>query len=160
MAGERGTIRYFEDFQVGEVVELGSRGLTQDEIIAFAREYDPQPFHVDPERAKDTFFAGLAASGWHTAATYMRLLVDALLNHTVSMGSPGLDEVRWLKPVRPGDVLQARFTVVEMTASRSRPQMGIIRGKGEVTNQDGDLVMTIVSAGFFGRRPTPSEPGT
>jgi acyl dehydratase len=144
--------RYFEDMQAGDVVELGSRAVTQDEIIAFARQFDPQPFHVDQELARESFFGGLVASGWHTAAMYMRLLVDGLLNQTVSLGSPGIDELRWLKPVRPGDTLQARFTVLETTPSRSRPTMGIVRGRGEVLNQHGDVVMTMVSAGFFGRK--------
>ncbi len=146
-------VKYFEDFQVGDVVELGGRTLTREEIIAFARQYDPQPFHVDPERAKDSLFGGLVASGWHTAATYMRLLVDGLLNDTVSMGSPGLDELRWIKPVHPGDPLRARFTVLTCNPSKSRPKLGIIRGRGEVLNGDDEVVMSVVSVGFFGRRP-------
>jgi len=151
---------YFEDFQEGDTIELGSRTITREEIIAFARQYDPQPFHVDPVRAKDSFFGELVASGWHTAGIYMRLLVDGLLNDTVSLGSPGLDELRWLKPVRPGDTLRASFTVVEAILSKSRPTLGIIRGRGEVYNQEGALVMSVVSAGFFGRgdalAPSPS----
>src|SRR5690348_16316999 len=139
--------------QAGDAIELGSRTVTQEQIIAFAREFDPQPFHVDPERATQSAFGGLIASGWHTAAIYMRLLVDGLLNQTVSLGSPGLDEVRWLKPVRPGDTLRARFTVLETIPSRSRPEMGIVRGKGEVLNEGGEVVMTVISTGFFGRRP-------
>lgn len=148
---------YFEDMQAGDTIELGSRDVTQEQIIAFAREFDPQPFHVDPERATQSAFGGLIASGWHTAAIYMRMLVDGLLNQTVSLGSPGVDEVRWLKPVRPGDTLRARFTVLETTPSRSRPEMGIVRGKGEVLNEDGEVVMTVVSAGFFGRRPAAAS---
>lgn len=145
--------RYFEDFQAGDTVELGNRQISAEEIIAFAREYDPQPFHIDPVAAQNTIFEGLAASGWHTVAIFMRLLVDGLLNHTISMGSPGIDEIRWPRPVRPGDTLHARFTAVECIPSRSRPNMGIIRGKGEMTNQQGETVMTINTVGFFGRRP-------
>lgn len=145
--------RYFEDFQAGDTVELGSRRISAEEIVAFAREFDPQPFHLDPVAARDTIFDGLAASGWHTAALFMRLLVDGLLNHTISMGSPGIDEIRWLRPVRPGDTLHARFTAVECIPSRSRSTMGIVRGKGEMTNQHGEPVMTIATVSFFGRRP-------
>lgn len=149
----RESYRYFEDFQPGEVFDLGSRTVTQDEIIAFAREYDPQPFHVDPARAQDSFFGGLIASGWHTASMYMRLFVDNLLNDSDSMGSPGIDELRWLKPVRPGDTLRAGFTVLECIPSRSRPTLGIVRGRGEMRNGADEVVMTVTSVGFFGRRP-------
>src|SRR5579871_83649 len=97
--------QYFEDFQVGETIHLGSREITAEEIIAFAHQWDPQPFHVDPDLAKESLFGGLVASGWHTAVMYMRLLVDGFLNETASMGSPGIDELRWRKPVRPGDTL-------------------------------------------------------
>jgi len=146
-------MRYFEEFEVGETVELGSYTISQEEIISFASQYDPQPFHVDPERAKDSFFGTLVASGWQTAGLYMRLLVLNLLNDTVSMGSPGLEELRWTKPVRPGDTLQARFTVLETIGSKSRPNLGIVKGKGEVLNQNGEVVMSLVSTGFFGRKP-------
>jgi len=149
----RESYRYFEDFQPGEVFDLGSRTVTQDEIIAFAREYDPQPFHVDPARAQESFFGGLIASGWHTASLYMRLFVDHLLNDSASMGSPGIDELRWLKPVRPGDTLRVSFTVLECIPSRSRPNLGIVRGRGEVRNGADEVVMTVTSVGFFGRRP-------
>jgi len=144
---------YFEQFQAGDVFELGSRTVSQDETITFAREFDPQPFHVDPEKARDSLFGGLIASGWHTAAIYMRLLTDGLLNKTVSLGSPGIDELRWSRPVFPGDILRARFTVLETIPSRSRPTMGVIRGKGEVFNQRDEVVLSMVSVGFFGRRP-------
>jgi acyl dehydratase len=146
-------LRYFEDFTVGETHELGSRTLSQDQILAFAREYDPQPFHVDPEAAKSSIFGGLIASGWQTVAIFMALLVNGLLNDTASLGSPGIDGIQWLKPVRPGDRLSARFRVLEVTPSKSRPDRGIVKSQGEVTNQDGALVMTIRAANFFGRRP-------
>lgn len=146
--------RYWEDFEVGDVIEFGSRTLSKEEIIAFAKEYDPQPFHIDEEAAKDTIFQGLAASGWQTGAIYMRMLVDDLLSKTVSMGSPGVEEMRWLKPVRPGDTLRARFTVLEANASKSRPNMGVLRSKAEVLNQSDEVVMSLVAIGFFGRRPS------
>ncbi len=148
-------MRYYEDFQVGESVDLGQLEVSAEEIIAFARQFDPQPFHIDAQRARDSIFGGLVASGWHTAALYMRLLVDGLLNDSTSLGSPGIDALRWLQPVRPGDRLRARFTVLECRLSQSRPGMGIVRGLGEVRNQDDKTVMSVESIGFFGRRPEP-----
>lgn len=144
--------RYFEDFVVGESIEFGSRTLTEEEIIAFAKQFDPQPFHVDPEKAASSYYGGLIASGWHTVSIYMRLLVDGLLQDTQSLGSPGVDELRWLKPVRPGDTLQARYTVLEALPSKSRPTVGIIRSKGEMVNQHGEVVLTVVAANFFARQ--------
>ncbi len=144
---------YFEDFSVGQVIELGQVTVSEDDIIAFARQYDPQPFHIDAERAKASPFGGIIASGWHTVALMMRLLVDGMLNQTVSMGSPGVREIRWLQPVRPGDTLQARLHVADCTASRSRPNMGILQSKIEVLNQQGALVMTMEGTHFLGRRP-------
>jgi acyl dehydratase len=145
-------MRYFEDLQVGESVELGQIQVTAEEIIAFARQFDPQPFHVDAEQARASLFGGLIASGWHTAGLYMRLLVDGLLNDSASLGSPGIDALRWLQPVRPGDTLRARFTFLECRPSQSRPGVGIVRGRGEVWNQNGTTVMSVESVGFFGRR--------
>lgn len=145
--------RYFEDFAAGETIELGSFTLSQDEIIAFARQYDPQPFHVDPEAAESSFFGGLVASGWHTAALYMRLYADHLLNDTVSMGSPGAEELRWSVPVRPGDTLRCSFSVLETRPSGSRADMGIVRGRSEARNQRDEVVMAFTGTGFFGRRP-------
>ncbi|HEY5209768.1 MAG TPA: MaoC family dehydratase [Stellaceae bacterium] len=146
-------MRYFEDFTAGETHELGSRTLSQDQIVAFARDYDPQPFHVDPEAAKSSIFGTLIASGWQTVAVFMSLLVNGLLNDTASLGSPGVEGIQWLKPVKPGDRLSARFRVLEVTPSKSRPDRGIVKSQGEVTNQDGVLVMTIRATNFFGRRP-------
>ncbi len=146
--------RYFEDFQEGETIELGSRQLTEAEIIHFARQFDPQPFHLDPEKAKDSIFGGLVASGWHTTGIYMRLLVDNMLNDATSLGSPGLDNLRFANPVRPDDTLTGRFTVLEARTSNSRPTVGIIKGKGEMLNQKGEVVLSLESIGFFGRRPT------
>jgi acyl dehydratase len=146
-------MRYFEDFEVGEVINLGSVTVTKEEIINFASQFDPQPFHIDEEAAQKTFFGGLIASGWHTGSLFMRLYVTGLLQDTSSLGSPGVDELRWLKPVRPGDTLSGRMTILETIPSKSRPEMGIIRIKSEMTNQHGESVMSMLGLGMFGRRP-------
>jgi acyl dehydratase len=146
-------IRYFEDFHVGDTFDLGSIQVTEEEILAFARQFDPQPFHIDPERAKDSIFHGLVASGWHTSALFMRLLVDGLLQETISIGSPGVDELRWRNPVRPGDHLRATLTVLECNPSRSRPNMGVVRSACEMFNQKDEVVLTLSGIHFFGRRP-------
>ena len=144
---------YLEDFAAGQVRESPPRTLTRDEIIDFARRYDPQPFHVDEDAARRSVFGGLIASGWQTVGIMMRLLWDTFLKDTASLGSPGSDEIRWLKPVRPGDTLHARFTIVEVVPSRSKPDRGIVRTFTEVLNQHGDVVMTHRGLGMFGRRP-------
>jgi acyl dehydratase len=142
---------YFEDFEPGQVFELGTRTVTEEEIVDFARRWDPQPFHLDPEAAKDSVFGGLIASGWHTGAMWMRLYVDAMLGPS-SMGSPGIEELRWLAPVRPGDTLRGRLTVLETTPSERQPGRGTIRVVGEMVNQDDTVVMRMTSRGHFGRR--------
>jgi acyl dehydratase len=146
---------YLEDFAPGQVRESPPRTLTKEEIIAFARDYDPQPFHTDEAAAKRTVYGGLIASGWQTVAIMMRLLWDTFLKDTASLGSPGSDEIRWLKPVRPGDTVRARFTIVDVTPSRSKPDRGIVRTSTEVLNQHGEIVMTHRGMGMFGRRPLP-----
>ena len=146
-------MRYFEDFKVGESFELGSTTITDAEIIAFARQYDPQSFHLDPEAAKQSIFGGLIASGWQTASLFMRMLVDSIISKSHGMGSSGLEELRWPAPVRPGDTLNARMLVLETRPSRSRPEMGIVRWRGEGLNQRGELVMSLVAINFFRRRP-------
>ena len=147
------SIRYWEDFRPGETHALGSYEFTAETIVAFARDWDPQPMHVDLEAAKRSPYGGLIASGWHTTAAYMRLLVTSTFGNAVSLGSPGIDQLRWLKPVRPGDVLPARITVLETRASESRPDRGIVRSRGEMVNQAGDVVMQLEAVNFFGRRP-------
>ncbi len=142
---------YFEDIRPGEVYELGTRTVTEEELIAFAREWDPQPFHVDPEAAKESVFGGLIASGWQTGAIWMRMYVDTMLG-SAARGSPGIEELRWLAPVRPGDTLTGRLTVLEATPSATRPDRGTIRIRGEMVNQDGVMVMAMTSRGHFGRR--------
>lgn len=146
-------MRYWEDIKEGEVVELGRRTMDKERMIAFAREFDPQPFHTDEKAAEASMWGGLIASGWLTGSTLMRLLYDGFLKDTASLGSPGIDELRWLKPVRPGDTLTARLTVIEATASRSRPDRGIVRTRMELMNQDGEAVMTITGVNFISRRP-------
>jgi acyl dehydratase len=128
--------------------------VSETDIIEFARQYDPQPMHIDRNAASFTIYGGLIASGWHTGALFMRLLVSNLIAGTSSMGSPGMEDLRWPLPVRPGDTLSAQIGVLETRASNSRPTMGIVRWRGEVRNQDGRLVMSAVGTNFFGRRPT------
>jgi acyl dehydratase len=144
--------RTFEDFQPGQVFELGSTSVTEEEIVAFARQFDPQPFHVDPQAAQESVFGGLIASGWHTGSLWMRLYVDSMLGGPSSQGSPGIEELRWLAPVRPGDTLSGRLTVLETTPSERRPDRGTVRIRGELVNQDGVTVLSMVSRGHFGRR--------
>jgi acyl dehydratase len=144
--------RYFDDFTPGQIIELGHHTITKDSILAFAREFDPQMFHTDEEAAKKTIFGGLIASGWHTGSIAMRLLYDGLIKHTLSLGSPGLDELRWVKPVRPGDTLSARLTVIEMVPSRSKPDRGIVRTLIELSNQHGETVLTIKGLSLLGRK--------
>ena len=146
-------MRYFEDFKPGDVIELGSRTISKESILAFAREFDPQPFHTDEEAAKRSIYGGLLASGWHTGSLLMRILNDGLLKDTASLGSPGVDELRWLKPVRPGDVLSARMTVLESIPSRSKPDRGLIRSLMELRNQHDEIVLTVRGLSLLGRRP-------
>ena len=146
-------MRYFEDFAPGDVIELGSRTLTKDSIVAFAREFDPQPFHTDEAAAARSIFGGLLASGWHTGSLAMRLLYDGLLKDTASLGSPGIDELRWLKPVRPGDTLSLRMTILEAVPSRTKPDRGLVRSLMEMRNQHGEVVLTIRGLSLLGRRP-------
>jgi acyl dehydratase len=143
----------FEDFEPGQVFELGTHDVSEAEIVEFARQWDPQPFHVDPEAARESVFGGLIASGWHTGSLWMRMYVDSMLDGAASMGSPGIEELRWLAPVRPGDTLRGRLTVLDTTPSERRPDRGTVRIRGEMLNQDGVVVMTMTSRGHFGRRP-------
>jgi acyl dehydratase len=145
-------LRYFEDFVEGTTVDLGTFTYTEREIIDFARQYDPQPMHVDPEAARHSIYAGLIASGWQTATSYMRRLVDQVMLDSASLGSPGIDNLRWLKPVRPGDTLRAQFTILEARPSNSRPDWGIVRSRGEVLNQNDEIVMSVEAVNFFARR--------
>jgi acyl dehydratase len=145
--------RWFEDFSPGDVASFGDHLMTDDEIIGFATRYDPQPFHIDPEAARDSIFGGLIASGWNTASVVMRMLVDHHLSRETSLGSPGIDELRWLKPVRPGDRLSVRVTVLECTPSRSKPDRGVIRSLTEALNQRGEVVMSLRGMTMLRTRP-------
>jgi acyl dehydratase len=147
--------RYFEDFRLGEKLELGPYAVTEAEVLAFARQYDPQRMHADPDFARQTSFGGLIASGWHTSSMFMRMLVDGMLMESSAIASPGVDGIRWIRPVRPGDVLRADATVIEVTPSRSRPDRGLVKHDCNVFNQDNELVMTIRTLALFSRRPSP-----
>ena len=146
------TKRYFEDFAAGQVFELGSLTLEKDDIVAFAREWDPQSFHLDEDAAAASIYGGLIASGWHTACAFMQLLATNLLCDAASMGSSGIDELRWIVPVRPGDRLSATLAVDKTRASDSRPDRGKVYWRAEVTNQDDVVVMTIDASFMIGRR--------
>lgn len=144
---------YFEDFAVGRVWEADGPSLSKDEIVEFAGRFDPQYFHVDERAAQDSPFGGLIASGWHTVSICMRLICDAYLLEAASLGSPGVNEVRWLKPVRPGDRLRLKMTVLEAKPSRSKPDRGTVLHLWEMFNQHGDMVMRMEGYGMFLRRP-------
>jgi acyl dehydratase len=137
------TDRYFEDYIPGSIYEFGSVTVTQDEIVTFAKSFDPQGFHTDPEAAKQTVFGGLIASGFHTAGLMMRLYADHYLSRVASLSSPGVDELRWKQPVRPGDELSIRVTVTEARRSNSKPDRGIVRSFIEVLNQNHEVVMSV-----------------
>jgi acyl dehydratase len=143
---------FFEDFRPGEVTETGSVTVTREEIVAFARQFDPQPFHVDEEAARQSPYGGLIASGWHTASLCMSLIVALLGPGSGSLGSPGIDELRWLKPVRPGDELTVRVEVLETVPSRSKPDRGLIKLRYTMRNQNGEDVMTMIALGLVLRR--------
>jgi len=135
--------RYLEDYVEGAVHEFGHISVEEAEVIAFGRRFDPQPMHADPEAAKRSLFGGLIASGWHSASLMMRVFVDHYLSHVASLASPGVDELRWHKPVRPGDTLSLRITVLESRRSRSKPDRGILRSYIEALNQHSEVVMTM-----------------
>jgi acyl dehydratase len=151
--------RWFEDFVPGAVYEFGHFEIGESEIIDFARRFDPQPMHLDPEAAARSPFGGLIASGWHTAGIMMRLFVDNFLPGHASLASPGIDELRWTLPVRPGDVLRLRVTVLEAVRSRSKPDRGMIRTSIEVLNQDNAVVMTLKAMNLLRCRSSASSPG-
>jgi acyl dehydratase len=153
---------YWEDFKAGWIYESPARALSAKEIVAFAREYDPQLFHVDEVAARTTPFEGLIASGWHTVAVAMRLMCDGYLLDSACLGSPGVDELRWLKPVRPGDSLRLRATMLEQTPSQKLPSRGTVRFRWEVLNQSGEVVCSMVGRQLFRRRNAATaggEPG-
>jgi acyl dehydratase len=144
--------RYFEDYVQGSVHEFGSIAVEEAEMISFASRIDPQPFHTDPEAGKRSIYGSLIASGWHSASLMMRLFVDHYLSHVASLGSPGVDELKWLKPVRPGDTLALRITVSETKRSRSKPDRGIVYSYVEALNQKEEIVMTMKALNFIACR--------
>ena len=143
---------YFEDFAPGEIVEYGDAPVTAEAIVEFARQFDPQPFHLDAQAGRASMMGGLIASGWHTAAMLMRMSCDAFLNRAAAQGSPGIEALDWLKPVRPGDRLRVRRTTLSARASRSRPAVGVVAFLFETLNQNLEIVMTQKGAIFFLRR--------
>lgn len=144
--------RYFEDYVPGAIHEFGSIAVEESEMIDFARRFDPQPFHTDPVAAKLSVFDGLIASGWYTASLMMRLYVEHYLSHVASLSSPGVDELRWLRPVRPGDLLSLRVTISKTKRSRSKPDRGIVHSYIEVVNQNREIVMTMKAINLLARR--------
>jgi len=146
---------YFEDLVVGAARDFGSYAVTREEVVEFAGKYDPQPFHLSDEAAAKTHFGRLAASGWHTAAMVMAVIARAVVDEEqAGLGSPGIDELRWLKPVYPGDTLHVRGEILEKTPSRSKPDLGSFRTRTTVTNQDDVPVMSFISIVLIRRRPT------
>ena len=147
-------MQYFEDLEVGAETYFGSYEVTREEVLEFARKYDPQPFHLSDEEAAKTHFGRIAASGWHTCAMTMAVLARYVVEHRqAGLGSPGIDQLRWRRPVYPGDTLHVRSTIVEKTLSRSKPDMGSFRSDMVVTNQDDQAVMTFTSIVLIRRRP-------
>ncbi len=149
---------WWEDFPVGRVMQFGGKTVTRDEVLAFAAQFDPQPFHLDDAAAEASLFGRLSASGWHTCAMAMRMMCDAYLLDAASLGSPGIDALRWLKPVYPGDTLGVRLEVTQARPMASRPGVGLVRNLWTVSNQHGEPVLTMEGWGMFRRRPAALEP--
>ena len=148
---------YWEDFPVGQVREFGGKTMTTGEIIDFARQFDPQPFHLSEEAGRNSLFGSLCASGWHTCALAMRMMCDEYLLEAASLGSPGLENIRWIKPVRPGDTLHVRTVVLEARPLDSKPHVGLVRTRWEMLNQNNEEVMQMEGYGMFRRRhPAPA----
>ena len=155
-------MRYYEDLEIGTVTHSPrSYKVTRDEVIDFARKYDPQPFHLDDEAAKQTFFGKLSASGWHTAAMMMRLMVETMQHGEpqAGLGSPGIDELKWIKPVYPGDELRVVMTLVEKRRMKSRPDMGLTKSRNEVYNQNDELVLSMIGNGLIRVRDPEASDG-
>jgi acyl dehydratase len=148
----RAPIHFWEDFPVGQVRDFGGMPVSREAVLAFAQQFDPQPFHLDEEAARASLFGGLCASGWHTCAMAMRMMCDGYLLDAASLGSPGIDNLRWLKPVFPGDTLSMRMEVLDARPMASKPHVGLLRSRWEVRNQHGQPVMTMEGWGMFRRR--------
>ena len=153
-------MQYFEDIEVGRTASFGSYAVTREEVMDFAAKYDPQPFHLSDKAAAQTHFGRLSASGWHTCAMVMSMVVANLKeNRQAGLGSPGIDELKWIKPVYPGDTLRCETEILEKRVSASRPEMGIFKSRMRVFNQDDVMVMTFVSNGLVATRPTEAPAG-
>ena len=148
--------RFFEDIKADQVYEFGTITVSEKDIIDFARQFDPQDFHLDPAKAASSLFGGIVASGWHTTAVVMRLYVDHYLSHVANLGSPGVEDIRWPNPLRPGDILRIRVTILEARPSRSKPDRGIVRVRVEAINQTDNLVLSMIGVSFVGRRQESS----
>jgi len=148
--------RFFEDIKADQVYEFGTITVSEKDIIDFARQFDPQDFHLDPAKAASSLFGGIVASGWHTTAVVMRLYVDHYLSHVANLGSPGVEDIRWPNPLRPGDTLRIRVTILEARPSRSKPDRGIVRVRVEAINQTDNLVLSMIGVSFVGRRQESS----
>ena len=144
--------RFFEDIKADQVYEFGTITVSEKDIIDFARQFDPQDFHLDPAKAASSLFGGIVASGWHTTAVVMRLYVDHYLSHVANLGSPGVEDIRWPNPLRPGDILRIRVTILEARPSRSKPDRGIVRVRVEAINQTDNLVLSMTGVSLVGRR--------
>ena len=144
---------YFDDVQVGETQRFGRYEVTREEIIEYARQFDPQPFHMDEAAAKASMFGGLIASGWHTGAMLIRMINDHAIPGAATTGALGFDDLKWLKPVRPGDVLSVETRVIDKTESRSRPEIGVVKIESQVLDQRGEVKMSLISLVLYRRRP-------
>lgn len=147
------TTTYFEDITVGDKTVFGEKKVTLEEILKFARKYDPQPFHIDEKAAGESLYGGLIASGWHTGGMLMRMMVDNMVNQRSGLGSPGFDDLRWILPVRPGDVIRFESTVIEARESSSRPDMGIIRAQVFLFNQNDEKALSVKTISMMKTRP-------
>ena len=157
-ATERRYTYYWEDFPAGHVRDFGGMTVSREAVLSFAAQFDPQPFHLDEEAARGSLFGGLCASGWHTCAMTMRMMCDAYLLDSASLGSPGIDALRWLKPVFPGDTLRVRLTVHDARPMASKPHVGLVRSLWEVRNQREETVLTMEGWGMFRRRDMKAPP--
>jgi acyl dehydratase len=150
-------VKYFEDVQVGETMRFGRYQVTREEIVEYARQFDPQPFHLDEEAARQSIFGGLIASGWHTGAMFIRMVCEGMVPSHATAGAKGFDDLRWLKPVRPGDVLSVESEVREKIEGR-RPDVGTVKVESRISNQRGEVVMSLVSLVLYRRRLPPASP--
>jgi acyl dehydratase len=146
-------MRYFEDFHAGDVIDCGTRLVTTEEIIAFAKQFDPQPFHIDEAAAKKSHFGGVVASGWHSGSMAMRMVVDTVMLDSSCMGSPGMERMRWIKPLRGGETINVKFRVLDSELSKSRPDRGRLRVAFELYDKAGVLLMDTIATVLFGCRP-------